>query len=62
MEKLKTKLLYWALGASGSLSGLLSVARCPGNGCNACLGCAGVGVSVILMMVMGKIRHKSNNS
>jgi len=61
MEKLKDKVLFSAAGVCGGLAGFVSAARCTGNACTSCLGCAGMGISILLAVLLntwGKTRGK----
>ncbi|MDI6729484.1 MAG: hypothetical protein QMD44_11240 [Thermodesulfovibrionales bacterium] len=54
MEGLKEKVLYSAIGASGGLTGLISLSKCPGNTCTSCFGCAGIGIGILLIALINK--------
>lgn len=55
MKKLKQRILYGLIGASGGLAGLLPLARCSGH-CTACFGCAGIGLGIVLVLIGQKIK------
>lgn len=57
MEKLKHNILYGLLGASSGLTGLLSFAKCRGADCTSCLGCAGAGIGLALILVLNRMRR-----
>lgn len=52
MERLRDKILYSAIGASGGLTGLISLSRCQGNVCTSCFGCVGIGVGILLSVII----------
>jgi hypothetical protein len=65
MEKLRHKIMYSVLGASTGLAGMTALARCSGNGCSTCLGCAVPGIGILAMTlinVIGKKYHKGATS
>lgn len=59
MENLRAKFMSTALGASGSMTGLLSLSQCSGGACTACLGCAGAGMGILLLLLFNRV--KGNN-
>ena len=61
MKKVKQQILYALIGASGGLAGMLPLSRCGGH-CAACLGCAGVGLGVVLILIGQKIRGAKEES
>lgn len=62
MERLKDKIFYSALGASGGLAGLVSLSKCQGNACTSCFGCAGVGVGILLITLIKKFKGGVKNN
>lgn len=64
MGNMRAKFVSTALGASSSMAGLLSISKCPGSTCTSCLGCAGVGMGILLIIMYSKlktIKHGANN-
>lgn len=55
MKKFKNKILYGLIGASGGLAGMVPLSRCNGN-CTACIGCAGIGLGIVLILIGQKIK------
>lgn len=55
MERLRQKILYSALGASNGLTGLFSLSKCSGSTCTSCLGCAGIGIGLLLIVLFRKL-------
>lgn len=56
MEGIKDKILYFAIGASGGLAGLVSLPKCQGNACTSCFSCAGVGAGILLTILIKKFK------
>lgn len=54
MAGLRNLILCGAAGASGGLSGILSLSRCPGGACASCLGCLGAGAGILLAAMINK--------
>jgi len=52
MEGLKKRMLYYAAGAMSGLSGIVSLPICRGNTCSSCLGCAGLGIGVLIVVII----------
>lgn len=61
MEQLKHKILSAAAGVSGGLAGLVALARCSGNSCTACYGCAGVGAGIALAALVSRWKGRRKN-
>lgn len=61
MKKLKQKILYTLIGTSGGLAGLLPFARCSGH-CVTCIGCAGIGLGIVLALFGGMIKGAKKRS
>jgi len=55
MASLKHKLFFSLIGASGSLSGIAASASCQGSHCGSCMGCAGIGIAMLLLLLYGKL-------
>jgi hypothetical protein len=49
MEKFKETCWYTALGVSGGVASLAALTRCTGGNCTSCIGCAGVGLIVLMI-------------
>lgn len=62
MADLKNKIFCSAIGAATGLSGLTSFSNCTGGACTACFGCAGAGVSILLLAVIQKFRKGSKDN
>lgn len=62
MADLKNKILFSTIGAATGLSGLTSVSNCSGGACTACFGCAGVGISILLLAAMQKFRTRGKDN
>lgn len=62
MGRLKDKILYSAAGISGGLSGLAFISRCAGNACTSCLGCGGVGIVILFITVVKKMKGGLKNN
>jgi hypothetical protein len=62
MADLKSKILCSTIGAATGLSGLTSVANCSGGACTTCFGCAGVGVSILLLAAIQKFRTRGKDN
>lgn len=56
MENVRAKVVATALGASGSMAGLLSLSKCSGSICTSCFGCAGAGVGILLIVLLRRIK------
>ena len=54
MEKVKSKLFSAAIGAS---SGILPISYCYGNTCSSCFRCVGVGIGILLMISLSKLKN-----
>jgi hypothetical protein len=50
------KFVSTALGASGSMAGILSISKCSGNVCTSCFGCAGGGIGILLLVLFSKMK------
>ena len=63
MKKLKTHVLYGSIGASTGLAGFASASVCRGGDCMSCLGCVGVGLGVLLMVLYNNYKRikEANN-
>ena len=61
MKKCEKHFIYGLIGISVGLTGLVSIPRCSGT-CNACFGCAGVGMGMILILVCQKISNRKDGS
>jgi len=48
-------LFFSLIGASGSLSGIAASASCQGSHCGSCMGCAGIGIAMLLLLLYGKL-------
>lgn len=57
MKKLNRQVLYGLAGATGGLMGVAPLSRCSWN-CNACFGCAGFGLGIVLILIGRWIRKK----
>ena len=57
MGNLRAKFVSTALGASGSMAGLLSLSKCSGSGCTSCFGCAGAGIGILLLVLFGRMKE-----
>lgn len=58
MENLRVKMTSAVLGASSGMAGLLSLSKCSGSACTSCFGCAGAGVGVLLLILLGRMSGK----
>ena len=56
MADIKNKIVYSALGVSGGVTGIALTARCSGNACASCFGCAGVGIMLLAGALIKKIK------
>jgi hypothetical protein len=56
MKKRHQEILYTLIGASGGLAGMIPFTRCYGN-CIACFGCSGLGLGVLVVLIVRKIRN-----
>lgn len=59
MENIKTKLLGAAIGASEGVAGMVSLTGCSGGACTTCLGCAGAGLGLVVLAILGKKKTKT---
>jgi len=57
MGKLKTHILYGAIGTSTGLAGLASTSFCRGGDCTSCSGCVGAGLGVLLMVLYNNCKR-----
>lgn len=62
MEEIKNKILFSALGISGGAAGIVLSARCSGNACTSCLGCAGIGAGLLLIVITKKLVGGQKNN
>jgi len=56
MRRLGHKLLYGALGVSSAVTGYAGLGHCGGGACGACPGCAGLGLGVLLLILIHKVK------
>jgi hypothetical protein len=62
MEKIRHKLINALFGVSGGLTGLIFISGCSGRACPSCIGCAGAGAGILLLMLWNKIRPLRGNA
>lgn len=61
MATIKHKWFCTLLGASGSLSGIIASTGCQGGNCTSCMACAGIGFSMIAMLLWGKLKKTESS-
>jgi hypothetical protein len=61
MKTRHQEILYTLIGASGGFAGMIPFTRCHGN-CIACLGCAGIGLGVVVLLIAQNIRSGKKRS
>lgn len=61
MHRVGDGLAYGAAGAASGLTGMLALARC-GGGCQSCLGCAAVGLGVVAVVLVQRLRRRGKDA
>jgi hypothetical protein len=57
MKRLKTHIIYGAIGSATGLAGLVSPSVCRGGTCSSCWGCVGVGLGALLMVLYDRFKR-----
>ena len=61
MREIKNKIVYSALGMSGGAAGIALTARCSGNACASCFGCAGAVIGILAVTAIKKFGGKNKS-